>query len=139
MIPGSDGAGEVVDVGARVTRFKPGNKVVTLFNQGHLGGSLNLTNVATGLGGVLNGTLCDYGVFDQQGLVEMPSTLSFQEASTLPCAALTAWNSLFGLESRPLKAGQAVLTQGTGGVSIFAAQVCSSVSNHHAQRSHNKY
>lgn len=128
MIPGSDGAGEVVSVGGRVTRFKPGNKVVTLFNQGHLGGSLDLTNVATGLGGVLNGTLCDYGVFDQQGLVEMPSTLSFQEASTLPCAALTAWNSLFGLESKPLKAGQAVLTQGTGGVSIFAAQVCNPLS-----------
>ncbi|KFY82545.1 hypothetical protein V498_08558 [Pseudogymnoascus sp. VKM F-4517 (FW-2822)] len=122
MVPGSDGAGEVVAVGARVTRFKPGHKVVTLFNQGHLGGSLDLTSVASGLGGVLNGTLGDYGVFDQQGLVEMPSTLSFQEASTLSCAALTAWNSLFGLESRSLKAGQTVLTQGTGGVSIFAAQ-----------------
>lgn len=123
MVPGSDGAGEVVAVGARVTRFKPGHKVVTLFNQGHLGGSLDLTSVASGLGGVLNGTLGDYGVFDQQGLVEMPSTLSFQEASTLSCAALTAWNSLFGLESRSLKAGQTVLTQGTGGTSIFAAQV----------------
>lgn len=128
VVPGSDGAGEVVAIGPRVTRFKPGHKVVTLFNQGHIGGSLNLTNVATGLGGVFNGTLCDYGVFDQQGLVEMPSTLSFQEASTLSCAAVTAWNALFGLESRPLKAGQTVLTQGTGGVSIFAAQVCTSLS-----------
>ncbi|RFU33059.1 hypothetical protein B7463_g3290, partial [Scytalidium lignicola] len=122
VVPGSDGAGEVVAVGTRVTRFKPGDKVVTLFNQGHLGGSLNPVSAATGLGGVFDGTLRDYGVFDQQGLVEMPSTLSFQEASTLSCAALTAWNSLFGLESRPLKAGQTVLTQGTGGVSIFAAQ-----------------
>lgn len=129
MVPGSDGAGDVVAVGPRVTRFKPGQKVVTLFNQGHLGGSLNSTNSATGLGGVFDGTLRDYGVFDEQGLVEMPSTLSFQEASTLPCAAVTAWNSLFGLESRPLKAGQTVLTQGTGGVSIFAAQVCVSCSN----------
>ena len=123
MVPGSDGAGEVMAIGGRVTRFKPGDKVVTLFNQGHFGGSLDLTSASTGLGGVYDGTLRDYGVFDQQGLVEMPSTLSFQEASTLSCAAVTAWNSLFGLESRALKAGQTVLTQGTGGVSVFAAQV----------------
>jgi NADPH:quinone reductase-like Zn-dependent oxidoreductase len=129
VVPGSDGAGEVVAVGTRVTRFKPGHKVVTLFNQGHLGGSLDRISSRTGLGGVLDGTLRDYGVFDEQGLVEMPSTLSFQEASTLPCAALTAWNSLFGFESRPLKAGQTVLTQGTGGVSVFAAQVCVSYSS----------
>lgn len=123
MVPGSDGAGEVIAIGSGVTRFKPGDKVVTLFNQGHLGGSLTIGTSATGLGGVIDGTLRDYGVFDQQGLVEMPNNLSFQEASTLSCAALTAWNSLFGLESRALKAGQTVLTQGTGGVSMFAAQV----------------
>jgi NADPH:quinone reductase-like Zn-dependent oxidoreductase len=124
VVPGSDGAGEVVATGPRVTKFKAGDKVVTLFNQGHQGGSLTTATSATGLGGVFDGTLRDYGVFDQEGLVEMPSTLSFQEAATLTCAALTAWNSLFGLESKALKAGQTVLTQGTGGVSIFAAQVC---------------
>ncbi|KAH9212014.1 chaperonin 10-like protein [Leptodontidium sp. 2 PMI_412] len=122
VVPGSDGAGEVVAVGPRVTRFKVGDKVVTLFNQGHQAASLTIPSAATGLGGVLDGTLTEYSVFDQLGLVEMPCTLSFQEAATLSCAAVTAWNALFGLEGKPLKAGQVVLTQGTGGVSIFAAQ-----------------
>ena len=106
-----------------MTRFKVGDKVVTLFNQGHQAASLTIPSAATGLGGVLDGTLTEYSVFDQLGLVEMPCTLSFQEAATLSCAAVTAWNALFGLEGKPLKAGQVVLTQGTGGVSIFAAQV----------------
>ena len=71
----------------------------------------------------MDGTLTQYGKFDEQGLVSMPETLSFQEASTLPCAALTAWDALYGLESRTLKPGDTVLTQGTGGVSIFGVQV----------------
>jgi len=122
VVPGSDGAGTVEAVGARVTRFKVGDKVATLFNQGHIGGSLDQKSVATGLGGVLDGTLRQYGAFDEQGLVLMPSNLNFLEASTLSCAALTAWNGLYGLESRALKPGDVVLTQGTGGVSIFAVQ-----------------
>lgn len=68
------------------------------------------------------GTLREYGVFSEEGLVAMPENLNFLEASTLSCAALTAWNALYGLESRALKPGQTVLTQGTGGVSIFALQ-----------------
>ncbi|PSN61851.1 NAD(P)-binding protein [Corynespora cassiicola Philippines] len=122
VVPGSDGAGIVEAVGSRVTRFKPGDKVVTLFNQGHLAGSLDLNTVATGLGGALDGTLREYATFNEQGLVSMPSNLSYLEASTLSCAALTAWNALYGLETRALKPGQTVLTQGTGGVSIFALQ-----------------
>lgn len=120
VIPGSDGAGVVEKVGANVTRFKKGDKVATLFNQGHLAGSLNPTILGTGLGGVVDGTLREYGTFDEQGLVHIPSNLNFLEASTLPCAALTAWNALYGL--KPLQPGQTVLTQGTGGVSIFALQ-----------------
>lgn len=123
-VPGSDGAGIVEAVGAHVTRFKVGDKVATLFNQGHLAGSLDQISVATGLGGVIDGTLRQYGAFDEQGLVHIPSNLDWQEASTLSCAALTAWNGLYGLESRALKPGDLVLTQGTGGVSIFAVQVC---------------
>jgi len=96
---------------------------VTLFNQGHLGGSLDGASLRTGLGGVVDGTLREYAVFDEQGLVAQPSNLNWLEASTLSCAALTAWNALYGLESRALKPGQTVLTQGTGGVSIFALQV----------------
>ncbi|KAF1846751.1 NAD(P)-binding protein [Cucurbitaria berberidis CBS 394.84] len=122
IVPGSDGAGTVEKVGKQVTRFKPGDKVVTLFNQGHIAGSLNAQTIQTGLGGVIDGTLREYGVFDEAGLITMPQNLNFLEASTLSCAALTAWNALYGLESRALKPGQTVLTQGTGGVSIFALQ-----------------
>ncbi|KAF1993137.1 hypothetical protein P154DRAFT_451005 [Amniculicola lignicola CBS 123094] len=122
VVPGSDGAGTVEAVGAQVTRFQPGDKVVTLFNQGHLAGSLTPTEVGTGLGGVLDGTLREYAKFNEQGLVKSPENLNFFEASTLTCAGLTAWNALYGLESRSLKPGDWVLTQGTGGVSIFAVQ-----------------
>ncbi|EFQ88163.1 hypothetical protein PTT_16078 [Pyrenophora teres f. teres 0-1] len=122
IIPGSDGAGTVESVGKHVTKFKPGDKVVTLFNQGHIAGSLDAQSLGTGLGGALDGTLREYAVFSEQGLVHAPSNLNMLEASTLSCAALTAWNALYGLESRALKPGDTVLTQGTGGVSIFALQ-----------------
>jgi NADPH:quinone reductase-like Zn-dependent oxidoreductase len=122
VIPGSDGAGTVEAVGSRVTRFKTGDKVATLFNQGHLAGSVTPAILATGLGGSADGTLREYAALSEQGLVKVPSNLSLVEAATLPCAAVTAWNALYGLESRALKPGQTVLTQGTGGVSIFAVQ-----------------
>ncbi|KAI9745610.1 MAG: hypothetical protein M1818_001144 [Claussenomyces sp. TS43310] len=120
VVPGSDGAGEVVATGPKVSQFKKGDKVVTLFNQGHLDGSLTQDSIKTGLGGSLDGTLRQAGVFPEHGLVSMPQSLNYLEASTLSCAALTAWNALFGL--KPLKAGETVLTQGTGGVSLFAVQ-----------------
>jgi NADPH:quinone reductase-like Zn-dependent oxidoreductase len=107
-------------VGSKVSRFRKGDRVVTLFNQGHLSGSLNQKTILTSLGGRLDGTLRQYGVFSEEGLVEMPATLSWLEAATLSCAALTSWNALYGL--KPLMPGQAVLTQGTGGVSLFAVQ-----------------
>lgn len=103
-----------------MTRFKVGDKVVTLFNQYHLGGDLTPENGGGGLGGLLDGTLRQYGAFNENGLVELPSTLSYEEGATLSCAGVTAWNALYGL--KPLKAGDVVLTQGTGGVSIFGAQ-----------------
>lgn len=118
--PGSDGAGEVVAVGSKVTRFQPGAKVVTLFNQLHLSTTITPAAVHSGLGGTRDGVLAQYGVFNEHGLVSMPSNLSYEEASTLPCAALTAWNALYGL--KPVLPGQVVVTQGTGGVSIFALQ-----------------
>ncbi|KAI9649540.1 hypothetical protein NHQ30_002120 [Ciborinia camelliae] len=121
VVPGSDGAGEVLAVGSKVTRFTPGAKVLTLFNQSHFGGSLDNLSSQTGLGGVLDGTLRQHGIFNENGLVDMPSSLSYLEGATLPCAALTAWNALYGL--KPLKPGDVVLTQGTGGVSIFAVQL----------------
>ena len=78
----------------------------------------------TGVGGVVDGTLRQYGAFSEEGLVAMPESLDFLQASTLTCAGLTAWNGLYGLESKALKPGDTVLTQGTGGVSMFALQVC---------------
>ncbi|KAG4440648.1 hypothetical protein IFR05_003846 [Cadophora sp. M221] len=120
LVPCSDGAGEVIAVGSKVTRFQPGAKVVTLFNQGHIAGSLDKQTSLTGLGGGLDGTLRQYGTFNEAGLVDMPPSLNWQEAATLSCAALTAWNALYGL--KPLAPGDVVLTQGTGGVSVFAVQ-----------------
>ncbi|KAF7543656.1 hypothetical protein G7Z17_g10564 [Cylindrodendrum hubeiense] len=122
VVPGSDGAGTVLAVGKNVKRFKTGDKVITLFNQGHIGGSLNSVTAKTGLGGAIDGTLRSVASFDEQGLVHMPSHLSFTEAATLTCAGLTAWNALFGVSDKKLMAGQWVLTQGTGGVSIFGVQ-----------------
>ncbi|EED21039.1 zinc-containing alcohol dehydrogenase, putative [Talaromyces stipitatus ATCC 10500] len=116
----SDGAGEVVEVGSKVRQWKKGDKVVTLFNQGHQYGPMTTLASKTGLGGVLDGTLREYGVFNENGLVRQPNNLSAIEASTLSCAALTAWNALYG--SKPLKPGQTVLVLGTGGVSMFGLQ-----------------
>lgn len=120
-MPGSDGAGEVVAVGPKVAGFKKGDKVATLFNQGHQYGEIDVYASKTGLGGVIDGTLREYGVFNEQGLVKAPKNLSALEATTLTCAGLTSWNALYGL--KPLKPGQVVLVQGTGGVSMFGLQV----------------
>jgi NADPH:quinone reductase-like Zn-dependent oxidoreductase len=109
-------------VGKKVYRFKAGDKVVTLFNQRHFGGSLTSTIQPAGLGGVPDGCFRQYGSFNEEGLIKFPESLSFVEASTLPCAGVTAWNALFGLKGKALKPGDVVLTQGTGGVSTFAVQ-----------------
>ena len=121
VVPGSDGAGEVVDVGPKVTEFKKGDKVATLFNQSHQFAEIDIPASQSGLGGVIDGTLREYGVFNEKGLVKAAKNLSALENSTLTCAALTSWNALYGL--KPLKPGQVVLVQGTGGVSMFGLQV----------------
>ncbi|KAL7895999.1 GroES-like protein [Trichoderma sp. SZMC 28014] len=127
VVPGSDGAGTVVAVGKHVRRFTPGDRVVTAFFQDFVGGHFQDTAAATMLGGPLDGTLRTYGAFNEQGLVRIPSNLGFLEASTLSCAGLTAWSALFGLSDYKLHAGQWVLTQGTGGVSVFALQFAKAV------------
>ena len=121
-VPCSDGAGNVLAVGSRVTDFEVGDKVCTLFNQGHQAGPMCPEYLQTGLGGAVDGTLRQYGVFPASGLVAAPTNLTPDEAGTLTCAPVTAWNALYGLESKALKPGQCVLTQGTGGVSIAAIQ-----------------
>ncbi|KAL9039655.1 MAG: hypothetical protein Q9180_002398 [Flavoplaca navasiana] len=122
VVPGSDGAGTVIAIGSRVSCFKPGDNVCTILNQGHHHGSLTPAIMQTSLGGSLDGTFRQYGVFPESGLVRMPPSLSFHEASALPCAGVTAWNALYGLPGRALKQGDTVLTLGTGGVSLFAVQ-----------------
>ena len=121
LVPVSDGAGEVVEVGSGVTRFKPGERVVTSFFQGWIDGPLTYPMMGTSLGGGIEGVLAEYVSLSQDGVVKIPDSLSYEEAATLPCAAVTAWNAL--IETGHLKAGQSVLLQGTGGVSIFALQL----------------
>ncbi|UPL04195.1 hypothetical protein LCI18_015129 [Fusarium solani-melongenae] len=122
VVIGSDGAGTVLAVGKHVRRFKPGDQVITFFDQAHFDGPLDLASTNTGLGGGVDGTLRTVGAFDEKGLVTLPQGLSFLEGATLPCAALTAWNALNGLPCKVPGPGDWVLTQGTGGVSIFALQ-----------------
>jgi NADPH:quinone reductase-like Zn-dependent oxidoreductase len=120
LVPVSDGAGQVVEVGAGVTRVAPGDRVAGIFVQTWLGGAQPADARNNALGGSIDGVLAEYRVFEENGLVKVPDHLSFEEAATLPCAAVTAWNALYGLKS--LQPGQTVLTLGTGGVSTFAMQ-----------------
>jgi NADPH:quinone reductase-like Zn-dependent oxidoreductase len=123
VVVGSDAAGEVIGVGPKVGWFKPGDCVTAIHLQTWQSGPLEAKDIDTAIGGKLDGVLQEYGVLPESGLVKIPETLDFQQSSTLAIAALTAWNGLHGLPSKSLRAGQWVLTQGTGGVSIFALQV----------------
>ncbi|MBA4186257.1 MAG: NAD(P)-dependent alcohol dehydrogenase, partial [Acidobacteria bacterium] len=123
LVPLSDGAGEVTSVGEAVTKWKIGDRVCPIFMQGWLDGEIEASKARTALGGDLDGCLREFGAFDENGLVRIPDFLSFEEAATLPCAAVTAYNALFC--SGSLKSDDTVLLQGTGGVSIFALQFAS--------------
>lgn len=120
LVPMSDGAGEVVETGPGVTRVATGDRVAGIFMQAWQGGDMEPHHALSALGGAINGVLSEYVLFDADGLVKIPDHLSFEDGATLPCAAVTAWNALYGL--KPLLPGQTVLTLGTGGVSIFALQ-----------------
>jgi NADPH:quinone reductase-like Zn-dependent oxidoreductase len=119
LIPLSDGAGEVVDVGAGVTRVKRGDRVAGIFMQNWLSGDVSPYVARSALGGSVDGVFAEYVVFNENGVVHVPAHLSYEEAATLPCAAVTAWNAL---TTWMLKPGISVLVQGTGGVSTFALQ-----------------
>lgn len=116
----SDGAGEVVEVGPGVTRVKVGDRVAGAFMQAWIEGGPSDEKTLSALGGDIPGLAAEYVVLDADGLVKAPDNLNYEEAATLPCAALTAWNAL--VTSGKLAAGDTVLVQGTGGVSIFALQ-----------------
>ncbi|BDU72983.1 zinc-dependent alcohol dehydrogenase family protein [Mesoterricola silvestris] len=121
-IPGSDGAGEVTAVGEGVTRWKVGDRVCPSFMQAWVDGTLTPALQRSALGaGDRDGVLREFGVFSEEGLSAIPEHLSYEEAATLPCAALTAWNAL--VEVGGIKAGDTILTLGTGGVSLFALQL----------------
>lgn len=119
VVPLSDGAGEVVAVGERVTRFRVGDRVAGNYFARWKSGPLE-PDVFDQLGCTLDGMLTEMAVVDEEWAVGVPEHLSWEEAATLPCAAVTAWNSIVG--PVPVVAGQTVLTLGTGGVSLFALQ-----------------
>ena len=116
----SDGAGEVAAIGDGVTRVKLGDRVIGTFHPRWFGGPLSADYLTDRLGANLDGMLAEYAVLSEEALVPVPSHLSFEEAATLPCAAVTAWVAL--TNHRRVTAGDTVLTQGSGGVSVFALQ-----------------
>jgi NADPH:quinone reductase-like Zn-dependent oxidoreductase len=120
LIPLSDGAGVVESVGPNVTSFKPGDRVTGSFFEGWLGGEPSEAKMRSNLGGALDGVLCEYRVWPAAALVRTPDHLSDVEAASMPCAGLTAWSAVVKLGH--IRPGQTVLTQGTGGVSLFALQ-----------------
>jgi len=120
VVPLSDGAGEVVEVGSAVTRVKTGDRVAGNFFQRWPGGEPSPDTHASALGGGIDGMLAEYAMLEEEGVVKIPSHLSFEEGATLPCAAVTVWHAM--MEHARLKAGDSVLLQGTGGVSIFGLQ-----------------
>jgi NADPH:quinone reductase-like Zn-dependent oxidoreductase len=119
-IPLSDGAGEVIALGAGVTRWKVGDRVAPIFVQRWIGGDLCPEYMPSALGGPSDGVLAEQIVLNEEGLVRIPSYMSFEQAATLPCAAVTAWNA--ALVKGQLQPGHTVVTLGTGGVSLFVAQ-----------------
>jgi len=119
-VPNSDGAGEVVAVGDGVAEFKPGDRVAGCFFQDWASGDVSPSAMASAMGGAIDGMAAEEVVLNERGTVAIPDHLSYEEAATLPCAALTAWHAL--VVKGGLKAGDTVLLLGTGGVSIFALQ-----------------
>ena len=121
VVPLSDGAGEVAAVGDGVTRVKIGDRIAGCFDPRWFGGPIKPDYLTDRLGASLDGMLAEYAVLSEEALAHIPSHLSFEEAATLPCAAVTAWVALTG--HRRVTAGDTVLTQGSGGVSVFALQL----------------
>jgi NADPH:quinone reductase-like Zn-dependent oxidoreductase len=117
VIPLSDGAGEVVEIGPGVLRVKVGDRVAGNFFQRWPGGESSAEVHGSALGGGIDGMLADYALLEEDGVVKIPPHLSFEEGAALPCAGVTAWHAM--MEHAKLKAGDTILLQGTGGVSIF--------------------
>jgi NADPH:quinone reductase-like Zn-dependent oxidoreductase len=121
LVPCSDAAAEVVEVGEGVADYRPGDRVMSIFQPRWFGGPLPLTANSDSYGSGQDGWLTEYKVVSQESVVSVPAALSDEQAATLPCAGVTAWNALGG--PAPIRAGQTVLTLGSGGVSVFALQL----------------
>ena len=122
LIPLSDGAGEVIEVGPGVMRVKVGDKVAGCFFQRWPAGEMNAEATAiSALGGAIDGMLAEYAVLEEEGVVKIPQHLSLEEGATLPCAAVTAWSAI--MHHAKLVPGKTVLLEGTGGVSVFGLQL----------------
>lgn len=123
-IPCSDGAGEVVAIGDGVGKVRVGDGVCGIFMQRWLDGPLSAEKSKEALGGDVDGMLAEYVLLREDGVVSFPTHLSYEEAATLPCAAVTAWNALHyaGDPRDPARGGETIVIQGTGGVSVFALQ-----------------
>jgi NADPH:quinone reductase-like Zn-dependent oxidoreductase len=117
LVPVSDGAGEVVALGSGANRFHIGDRVAGIFFQAWISGRAPTNATQTALGGFIDGMLSQYVVLDDSGVVKIPATLSYEEAATLPCAGVTAWNGLF--TRGRMQPGDFVLLEGTGGVSLL--------------------
>jgi len=119
-IPCSDGVGEVLAVGPGVSSVKVGQRVAGLFMPDWIEGGLTDAKGRTALGGSVDGLLSEYAILPERATVPVPDYLTDEEAATLPCAGVTAWNAL--MESGQVQPGETVLLLGTGGVSLFALQ-----------------
>ncbi|MGD1973926.1 MAG: NAD(P)-dependent alcohol dehydrogenase [Desulfobacterales bacterium] len=120
LIPVSDGVGEVIAIGEGVGRVAVGDRVCPLMIQSWISGPPTMERLISTLGGPLDGVMTEYMVLSEQGVVKASEHLSDEEAAALPCAALTAWSAV--VTDGQVKAGDRVLVQGTGGVSLFALQ-----------------
>ena len=117
LVPLSDGAGEVVATGSGVRRFRIGDRVAGIFFQAWASGRPPANVAESALGGFIDGMLSQYVVLDEAGVVHIPASLTYEEAATLPCAGVTAWNGLFNRGQ--MQPGDYVLLEGTGGVSLL--------------------
>lgn len=120
IVPLSDGAGEVVSVGAKVTRFRPGDRVIFQMRPWWQEGTPTRHAITNSLGMTLDGVLAEYRVADEDHVVRTPAHLSDEQAASLPIAAVTAWTAL--VDGGRLRANETVVVQGTGGVALFALQ-----------------
>jgi NADPH:quinone reductase-like Zn-dependent oxidoreductase len=125
FVPLSDGAGEVVAVGQGVRRVRVGDRVAAAFFQSWISGPMTRAAFASALGGGIDGMLSQYVTLNEAGVAKIPRELSYEEAATLPCAGVTAWNAL--VTRGHTQPGDFVLLEGTGGVSVIGMQLAAAL------------